>query len=209
MSVKSPQPPPSSTSPQSRTPLPPLSDRVAILGGSSAEQSQLLVALALRQMRQQGVVLCLDGRQRRQTEVQFRLLLRGAPSYIAVPPSGEVPSETARQTLSRLSRGLSAPPPLLLLDAVPETPAWEQTLAFLRKAGVVIVELLVDASQLVFGRYDTVLLLRAGKDHAEAVSKAVGRRASAEELQHIPSGEGILLSLTQAQRVQLPKLQVA
>jgi hypothetical protein len=153
-------------------------------------------------------VLCLDGRRQKQTEVQFRLLLRGLQSYIALPPSSEAPREIAQLTLSVMSRGLPAQPPLLLLDAVAETLAWEQTLAFLLKAGVIVVELLVDASRLVFGRYDTVLLLRSEEDEAETYSKAVGRRVIAAELRTLPPGEGILLHLAQVWRVALPAVQV-
>jgi hypothetical protein len=192
---------------QAPLPLPEFIGRVAVLGGLSAEKSQLLISLALRQARQKGVVLCLDGRQQRQTEVQFRLLLRNGQSYISVP-LGEVPTAIERTALSLLSRGLSTLPPLLLLDGILETPAWERTLAFLLKAGVVIVELLTDARHLVFGRYDTVLLLHAEKDTAEACSKAVGRRASPEEIQALPLGEGMLIHLAQTHRVQLPTSQL-
>jgi len=185
-------------------PLPQLIGRVAVLGGSSADKSQLLVSLALRQVRQQGVVLCLDGRRQKTTEVQFRLLLRGAQSYMALPPSGEAPPEVERMALSMLSRGLPKQPALLLLDAVHETPAWERTLAFLLKAGVVIVELLTEASELVFGRYDSVLLLRADQNAAEAYSKAVGRRVSPQDIYTLPPGEGILIHLTRVQRVRAP-----
>lgn len=189
-------------------PLPELVGRVAVLGGSGAEKSQLLVGLALRQVRQKGVTLCLDGRQQRQTEVQFRLLLRDTQSYITVSPSGEVPTEIERTALSLLSRGLSTLPPLLLLDSIQETPSWERSLAFLLKAGVVVVELLIEATHLVFGRYDTVLILRTEKSMAEAYSRAVGRRASPEEMQTLPSGQGILIHLAQTYRVQLPDLQI-
>jgi hypothetical protein len=188
-------------------PLPEFVGRVAVLGGSGTEHSQLLVGLALRQVRNQGVVLCLDGRQQKQTEVQFRLLLRGMQSYIPVPASGEAPAEAERTALSLLSRGLSAYPPLLLLNGVPETLAWARTLAFLLKAGVVVVEILTAPSQLVFGRYDTVLLLRCEQDSAEAYSKAVGRRASAEAIRTLAAKEGLLLHLSQTYTVRLPSLQ--
>jgi hypothetical protein len=199
--------PPSVPSAPQSFPLPDLIGRVAVLGGSGAEKSQLLVGLALRHVQRKGVVACLDGRRQKQTEVQFRLLLRGVQSYLALPPSGEIPGEMERTLLSRLGRGLSSLPPLLLLDGVPETPAWEHTLSFLLKAGVVIVELLTGAARLIFGRYDTVLLLRAEPDAAEAASKAVGRRASAEEIKTLSAKEGLLLHLAQVYRVQLPALQ--
>lgn len=194
--------------PQPSSPLPQLVGRVAVLGGSGAERTQLLVGLALRQTRQKGVVVCLDGRCQRQTEVQFRLLLRNGQSYVSIPPSGEVPIETERTTLSLLSRGLSTLPPLLLLDSIAETPTWERTLAFLLKAGVVIVELFMEAGRLVFGRYDTVLLLRTEKSLAEAYSRAVGRRAAPEDVETIPPGQGILIHLAQTYRVQLPNIQL-
>lgn len=197
--------PPSPPTPQPLC-LPELVGRVAVLGGSEADKSRLLIGLALRYAREQRAVLCLDGRRQKQTEIQFRLLLRGLQSYIALPASGAVSQAIAQTALSVMSRGLSAQPPLLLLNAVPETPAWEQTLTFFLNAGVVIVELLVDASQLVFGRYDTVLLLHSDKEHAEASSKAVGRRVTAEEIRTLPSGEGILLHLSQGWRVKLPEV---
>lgn len=188
--------------------LPELSGRVAVLGGSGAEKSQLLLSLALRHARQQRGVLCLDGRRQKQTEVQFRLLLRGLHSYVALPSTREVSQEIAQLALRTMSRGLLAQSPLLLLDAVVETAAWEQTLVFLLKAGVIVVELLADADSLVFGRYDTVLLLRADKTATETFSKAVGRRVSAEEIQALPAGVGILLHLSHAWRVTLPSVQV-
>jgi hypothetical protein len=193
--------------PQSLSPFPQLVGRVAVLGGSETQKTQLLVGLALRQVRQKGVVLCLDGRQQRQTEVQFRLLLRSGQSYISIPSPGEIPPEIERTTLSLLSRGLSTLPPLLLLDGIVETPAWERTLAFLLKAGVVVVELLVEATRLVFGRYDTVLLLHAEQELTESYSRAVGRRVSPEEIQLLPAGEGLLIHLAQTYRVQLPDVQ--
>lgn len=193
---------------QSSLSFPQLVGRVAVFGGSGAERTQLLVGLALRQTRQQGVVLCLDGRRQRQTEVQFRLLLRNGQSYISIPPSGEVPTEIERTTLSLLSRGLSTRPPLLLLDTIEATPTWERTLAFLLKAGVVIVELFIEADRLAFGRYDTVLLLRTEKSLAEAYSRAVGRRATPEDIEAILPGQGILIHLAQTYRVQLPNTQL-
>lgn len=200
---------PPSTLPQQPLILPEFVGRVAVLGGSGADRSHFLIGLALRQIQKKGAVLCLDGCRQKQTEIQFRLLLRGVQSYIALPPPGAVPNEIERTVLSQLSRGLSAQPPLLLLDGVPETPAWERTLAFLLKAGVVVVELLTEASQLIFGRYDTVLLLRVDKDTAEIYSRAVGRRASADEVHKLPPGEGILIHLAQTYRVQLPDLQMS
>jgi len=196
---------------QQPPPLPELVHRVAVLGGSSTQKSQLLVSLALRQTRQQRGVLCLDARRQKQTEVQFRLLLRGQQRYFALPPGDEVPQEISQKTLSLMSQGLStqSQSPLLLLDAVPETTAWEQTLAFLLKAGVCVVELLEDADRLVFGRYDTILLLRAtSSDEATIFSKAVGRRVEAEELTALPPEEGILMHLAQVWRIRLPEVGI-
>lgn len=190
---------------QQPPPLPDLSQRVAVLGGSNAEKSRLLVGLALRQARQHRSVLCLDGRRQKHTEVQFRLLLRGQQSYIALPSGTEVPRAIAQRALSSMSQELSTHSPLLLLDAVPETAEWEQTLAFLLKAGVGVVELLEDASRLVFGRYDTILLLRASANEASIYSKTVGRRVEEEELETLPPGEGILLHLSRVWRVTLPE----
>ena len=188
--------------------LPELSRRVAVLGGSNTEKSQLLLGLALRQTRQQRSVLCLDGRQQKQTEVQFRLLLRGQHSYIALPPGGAISQDVEQRVLSHMSQGLTSQPPLLLLDAVLETTAWEQTLAFLLKAGVCVIELLADASHLTFGRYDTVLLLRMDEKAAELSSRAVGRRVDVSAIRELPSGEGILLHLSQAWRVKLPAVRM-
>ncbi|MBI3302080.1 MAG: hypothetical protein HYZ72_08405 [Deltaproteobacteria bacterium] len=192
-------------------PLPELVGRVAVLGGTASDKTALLVRLALRQVRQQGSVLCLDGRRHRQTEVQFRLLLRGSNSYVSLPASGEVPAELAQTALSTVSRGLtqaSGPSPLLLLDSVRETPEWERTLAFLLNAGAVVVELLPSPTALVFGRYDTVLLLRVDTAAADACSRAVGRKVSAEDLLSLKAGEGVLIHLAQVQRVALPQENV-
>jgi hypothetical protein len=189
--------------------LPGLAGRVAVLGGSAHDKTALLVGLALRQVRQQGIVLCLDGRHHRQTEVQFRLLLRGSSNYVALPTAGEVPVEVAQTALSMVSRGLTAVsghPPLLLLDSVRETPEWEQTLTFLLNAGAVAVELLASPTALVFGRYDTVLLLRTDPDTAAACSRAVGHKVSVEDLVRLKAGEGILIHLAQVYRVVLPQV---
>ena len=151
--------------PHALVPLPELRGRVAAL----------CVGLALRQVQQQGIVLCLDARRHRQAEVQFRLLLRGSAHYVPLPASGEVPAELVQTALRTLSRGLTQAavrPPLLLLDSVRENPDWERTLAFLLNAGAVVVDLLPSPTALVFGRYDTVLLLRTDADAADAYSRA-------------------------------------
>src|SRR5262245_19963079 len=183
-------------------PLPELAGRVAVLGGMASEKTVLLVGMALRHVQQQGAVLCLDARRQRQTEVQFRLLFRGQTAYVALPPSGAVPEPATQHVLSMIGRSLtqnSGKPPLLLLDNVQETPAWEQVLAFFLKAGSVVVELLSSAKALVFGRYDTVLLLRTDPTTAEALSRAVGRKVSAEDLTNLQPDEGILIQLARVQ----------
>jgi hypothetical protein len=194
--------------PLAAIPLPELAGRVAVLGGMASEKTLLLVGVALRHVRQQGAVMCLDARRQRQTEVQFRLLFRGQTAYVALPPSGEVPEQVTQYALGMISRSLTrdcGKPPLLLLDNVRETPAWERTLAFFLKAGSVVVELLPSPNALVFGRYDTVLLLRADPTMADALSRAVGRKVSAEDLTNLKPDEGILMQLTRVQRVVLPQ----
>jgi hypothetical protein len=188
-------------------PLPELSGRVAVLGGTASDKTGLLIGLALRQVGQQGVVQCLDARRHRQTEIQFRLLLRENANHVLLPASGEVPAEVAQTVLSTVSRSLAAAvrcPPLLLLDSVSETSEWEQTLSFLLKAGAVAVEFLRSPAALVFGRYDTVLLLRGEADTADALSRVVGRRVEVEDLESLPSGEGMLIHLARVYRVMLP-----
>lgn len=188
-------------------PLPDLLGRVAVLGGTATDKTTLLVGLALRQVRQQGTVLCLDARRQKQTEVQFRLLLRGSASYVPLPPSGIVSDEIAQTVLTTMSRALSGEPsrrPLLLLDSVVEDRAWERTVTFLLNAGVMVVELLPSPVSLVFGRYDTVLLLRVDIGTASALSRAVGRKVSEAELVSLKAGEGVLIHLVRAQWVALP-----
>lgn len=188
-------------------PLPLLEARVAVLGGGENDKTAVLVGLAVRQVQQHGVVLCLDARRYRPTEVQFRLLLRGSGPYFPLPSPEEVPAEVVQIVLSTVSRSLRGGgrlPPLLLLDSVRETQEWEQTLSFLLKAGTIIVELLRSPTELVFGRYDTVLLLRSQAAQAEALSRAVGRKVSRDDLEHLPAGEGVLIRFAQVQRVLLP-----
>ncbi len=190
-------------------PLPDLLGRVAVLGGTATDKITLLVGLALRQVRQQGTVLCLDARRQKQTEVQFRLLLRGSASYVPLPTSGIVSDEIAQTVLTTMSRALSGEPsrrPLLLLDSVLEDRAWERTVTFLLNAGVTVVELLPSPTSLVFGRYDTVLLLRADISTASALSRAVGRKVSEAELVSLKAGEGVLIHLVRAQWVAWPEV---
>ena len=194
--------------PHALVPLPELRGRVAVLGGTASDKTALCVGLALRQVQQQGIVLCLDARRHRQAEVQFRLLLRGSAHYVPLPASGEVPAELVQTALRMLSRGLTQAavrPPLLLLDSVRENPDWERTLAFLLNAGAVVVELLPSPTALVFGRYDTVLLLRTDADAADAYSRAVGRKIGTAELLDLKAGEGVLVHLARVYRVALPQ----
>ncbi len=189
-------------------PLPALLGRVAVLGGTVTEKTTLLIGLALRQVRQHGTVLCLDARRQKQTEVQFRLLLRRSASYVPLPTSGIVPDEIAQTVLSTVSRALSgepSQPPLLLLDSVLEDHAWERTVTFLLNAGVTVVELLPSPASLVFGRYDTVLLLRADVGTADALSRVVGRKVSEAELVNLQAGAGVLIHLARVQWVALPE----
>jgi len=189
-------------------PLPDLCGRVAVLGGTAIDKTLLLVGLALRQVRQQGIVLCLDARRQKQTEVQFRLLLRGGASYLPLPTAGIVPDGIAQRVLSTVSRALNekAGSPLLLLDSVLGDQGWERTLIFLLNAGVTVVELLPSPASLIFGGYETVLILRAHGETASEISRAVGRKVNDEELAGLKAGEGVLVHLARTQRVSLPEI---
>ena len=193
---------------QKPLPLPELVGRVAVLGGTASDKSNLIVGLALRHVRQHGAVFCLDARRHQQIELQFRLLLRQHAQYMQVPTSGAVSSEMAKHALSVVSRGLSGQGrlPLLLFDSIEETLDWERTIQFLLKAGATIVEVLATPAALVFGRYDTVLLLREPGPSADALSRAVGRKMRAEEIVHLRSGEGWLIHFTQVYHVILPRI---
>jgi hypothetical protein len=160
-------------------------------------------------MHHHGTVLCLDARHHKQTEMYFRLLLRQPTSYLALPDSGEVPSPAAHAALSAVSRSLATTPslpPLLLFDSIRETPDWERTVIFLLNAGATVVEILPHPTALVFGRYDTVILLREEPIAAEQISRAVGRKVSAAELPQLKSGEGRLIHLARVYRVLLPEM---
>jgi len=198
--------PPTESVPQELVSLPALTGRVAVLGGTNNDKTALLVGLAARQMQQHGIVLCVDARHYRPTEVQFRLLLRGQAAHLLLPVE-EVPPETTQTVLSILSRGLAEsgkPAPLLLLDSVRETPDWEHTLSFLLKAGTTVVEFLRSPAEFLFGRYDTAVLLRSDAENAEAISRAVGRKVSGAELAHLPGGEGVFIHFADVRRVKLP-----
>jgi hypothetical protein len=95
---------------------------------------------------------------------------------------------------------------LLLLDNIRETPDWERTVIFLLNAGVTVVEVLPHPTALVFGRYDTVMLLHEETEEAEQLSRIVGRKVSAAELQQLRSGEGRLIHLAQVYHVVLPDM---
>jgi len=178
-----------------------------VLGGNTNDKTALFLGLALRHARQNGTILCFDARHSQQTEMQFRLLLRQRARYRQLPPSGEVSPELAQVALSMVSQSLNShtnSSPLLLLDNVRESPDWEQTAVFLLNAGATVVEILPTPDALVFGRYDTVLVLRENATVAEALSRAVGRKVSVEELVRLRSGEGILIHLARLYRVSLP-----
>lgn len=190
-------------------PLPELVGRVAILGGDATEKTTCVAGLAVRQIHQRGTVLCLDARHHKQMEIYFRLLLRQPTSYLAVPNSEEMPSPVAQTVLSAVSRSLGATPslpPLLLFDSIRDTPDWERTVLVLLNAGATVVEVLPDVTALIFGRYDTVLLLREETAAAEQHSRAVGRKVSTTELQQLKRGEGRLVHLARVYRVRLPEM---
>jgi hypothetical protein len=94
-----------------------------------------------------------------------------------------------------------------LLDGLRETPDWERAVIFLLNAGATVVEVLPDPTALVFGRYDTAILLREETEAAEQLSRAVGRKVSAGELRQMKPEEGILIHLTQIYRVTLPRIE--
>lgn len=180
---------------------------MAVLGGNATDKTSFLLGLALRHIRQSGSVLCFDARRHKQTEVQFRLLLRQRARYTQLPASGEVSPELAQTALSVVGQSLASrtdPPPLLLLDSVHESPDWERTVVFLLNAGATVVETLHAPAALIFGRYDTVLLLHEKAEAADALSRAVGRKITAEALTQLKTGEGILIHLAQVYRVVLP-----
>jgi hypothetical protein len=154
--------------PQPALQLPDVVGRLGVVGGTDQETTQLCVGLALRQVQQRGLVLCLDARRYKQTEIQFRLLLRENARYIPLPPSGLLPKQIPHEVLKIVSQGLqaqqihqaqqthaaAAPPPLLLVDNVNAGAAWERTLSFVLKAGATVVSFLCSAAEVAFGRYD-------------------------------------------------------
>ncbi len=195
--------------------LPDVVGRVGVVGGTQQETTQLCVGLALRQVQQRGLVLCLDARRYKQTEIQFRLLVRENARYIPLPPSGILPKQIPHEVLNIVSQGLqhaqqaqqthlaATPLPLVLLDNVGAGAAWERTLSFVLKAGATVVSFLGSAAEVAFGRYDTLLVLRAETDRADEISRAAGRKVSPEDIMRLPSGQGWLIHLSKVYRVQL------
>ena len=188
--------------------LPNLADlvgRIAVLGGDDADKTALAVALALRHAQIQGYIVCLDARRYKQTEIQFRLLLRETAQYIPLSASARISAQIS-QTILRLvnQRRESPAPPLLLLDGIGTGETLEPLLSFVLKAGATLVSLLTDATEYVFGRYDTVLILRAEPAEAEAMSRAVGRKVSSEDIVDLPATHGWLIHLSQVYHLKLP-----
>ncbi len=189
-------------------PLPDLSGRLAVLGGPLHDRTELCLGLALRQARRHGVVVCLDAHGRQQLEMPFRLLLRKGAAYIPLSEEGTVSDDIAQQVLQTLQAGLgttSSPPPLLIIDGAREVAGWEYTLAFFLHTGVVVVEFLPHPSRLVFGRYETTLLLRVEGAEAEATSQTVGRKVTAANLAALKPGEGYFIHLSRVYRVRFPE----
>ena len=189
-------------------PLPDLSGRLAVLGGQPRDRTELCLSLALRQARQHGVVVCLDAHGRQQLEMPFRLLLREDAAYIPLPAEGTVSDSIAQQVLQTLQAGLGATPslpPLLIIDGAQETTDWEHTLTFFLRTGTVVVELLPHPACLVFGRYETTLLLRTSGAEAEAISQTVGRKVTPEDLEGLQPGEGYFIHLARVYRVRFPE----
>ena len=189
-------------------PLPDLSGRLAVLGGQPRDRTELCISLALRQASQHGVVVCVDAHGRQQLEMPFRLLLREDAAYISLPADGKVSDDIAQQVLQTLQNGFRhATPlsPLLLLDGVRETADWEHTLTFFLRAGIVVVEFLPSPESLVFGRYETTLLLRSEGLDAEVISQTVGRKVTAKNLGELKQGEGYFIHLSRVYRVRFPE----
>ena len=189
-------------------PLPELSGRLAVLGGQPRDRTELCLSLALRQANQHGGVVCLDAHGRRQLEMPFRLLLREDVAYIPLPAEGTVSDDIAQQVLRTLQTGLGATtslPPLLIVDGAQETTDWEHTLTFFLRTGIVVVEFLPHPARLVFGRYETTLLLRSAGADAEAISQTVGRKVTSANLAGLKPGEGYFIHLSRVYRVRFPE----
>ena len=188
--------------------LPDLSGRLAVLGGQPRDRTAFCLGLALRQASQHGVVVCLDAHGRQQLEMPFRLLLREDAAYIPLPAEGTVSDAIAQQVLQTLQSGLGRTPslpPLLIVDGAQETADWERTLTFFLRTGMVVVEFLSHPSRLVFGRYETTLLLRSTGEEAEALSQTVGRKVTAESLAALEPRQGYFIHLSRVYRVRFPE----
>ena len=138
----------------------------------------------------------------------FRLLLRKRMAYLPLPSDGTVSNTTAQRVLTTLQKGLQGsskdqevPPPLLLLRGARETTDWERTLTFFLRTGVTIVEFLESPAALVFGRYETTLLMQSDATSAEAICQAIGGKVNPEELMALKNGEGYLIHLSQVYQV--------
>ena len=66
-----------------------------------------------------------------------------------------------------------------------------------------MVSFLGSAAQATFGRYDTLVVLRTAAE-AEAVSRAVGRKLSPQQIAGLPADQAWLIHMTQVYRVRLP-----
>ncbi len=184
--------------------FPELYGRVAVLGGNDADKTSLLVGLSLQQIRDNGRVICVDGRRGKKTQVQFRLLLRSHAAYIPLPASLSFPPAIERALLTEVGQALQgARAPLLLFDNVTEQPRVERMVTFLLNAGVNVIEFLSSPQALRFGCYDAVLLLSVDSLNADALSRLVGRKVSPEEILALRPDEGLLVRLTQVLPVQL------
>lgn len=191
--------------------LPELLGRVGVLGGTEQDKTNLCVALAHQHVRQHhSPVVCIDARRYKATEIQFRLLLRDKARYIPLASPTRLPQEVPRSVLAVVAQGLQQGqtdplPPLILVDGLDAGDSWERLLAFVLRTGATVVSFLGSAAQATFGRYDTLLVLRAEAE-AEAVSRAVGRKVSPEEIVSLPSDQAWLIHLIQVCRVRLPRI---
>jgi hypothetical protein len=185
---------------------------VAVLGGNGADKTGLLLGLALEQIRNNGKVICVDGRRAKKTEVQFRLLLRSRATYLPLPASLSFPLAIERTLLIEVGQAVKEErpslPPLLLFDSVTEQPGVERTVTFLLNAGATVVEFLVSPRALPFGHHNAVLLLPVDSHNADALSRAVGRKVTPEELWALAPSEGLLVTLTQIFPVKLPQVSL-
>ncbi len=185
--------------------LPALLGRVGVLGGTDQDKTQLCLALACQQVQRHGPVVCVDARRHPTTEIQFRLLMRDKAHYIPLTSAARLPQEVPRLVLDVVARGLQTapPPPLILIDGLDAGDSWERSLAFVLRAGATVVSFLGSAAQATFGRYDTLVVLRTAAE-AEAVSRAVGRKLSPQQIAGLPADQAWLIHMTQVYRVRLP-----